>query len=574
MTKNLTALKAAQGIHGVSALVGFAPKNLAYIVYGVKDEFKYSEFLIPKKSGGSRTISSPIPKLKHVQARLAEHLTKCLLEIEVAEKVKPTCTLAHGFKPKLSIATNAKNHLGRRWVFNVDLSDFFPSINFGRVRGFFIKNKYFELDQATATLLAQIICHNNGLPQGAPTSPVVSNLIASNLDISLNRLARRHRCTYTRYVDDITFSTNRHIFSNEIGSPTEDITGAWVAGDELRYRVQKCGFSINPVKTRMQLRWSRQDVTGLVVNEKVNIPREYIKSVRSKCQYLTSGKQPFKKGSEAGGAPNIGVTVNQLQGMLAHILRIKGAELDYKRPKDWNAAPSYLISHRNFLDYMNFVSQAVPTILCEGETDNIYIRSALRSFDTLYPNLISDDGKKQLRVKLYRYTSTTNIVQALAGGTGDLKELIHAYHRRCERFHAPKPKQPTILVVDNDQGSKGKQGVFSAAKIVSKLPVVDGTSQFYHIVDNLYLVPTPLLPTVKDTMIEDFLEPGVRSAVLNGKTLNLDEKTFDSKKHYGKAIFAKNVVQKGAGKIKFDGYKPLLDAVNAAIQDYKSKLGP
>ncbi len=198
----------------------------------------------------------------------------------------------------------------------------------------------------------------------------------------------------------------------------------------------------------------------------------------------------------------------------------------------------------------------------------------MRAFDKFYPSLISDDGKKKLLVKLYRYTYTTNIVQGLAGGTGDLKELVHAYHRRCEKFQAPKPQQPTILIVDNDQGSKGKHGIFSAAKIVSKLPVVDGTSQFYHIVDNLYLVPTPLLPTGKDSMIEDFLESGVRKTVLNGKTLNLDEKTFDSKKHYGKAIFAKNVVQKGAGKIKFDGYKPLLDAVNAAIQDYKSKLGP
>ena len=367
MTKNLSAMKAAQGIHGMAALVGFAPKNLAYIVYGVKDEFKYTEFSISKKSGGSRTISSPIPKLKHVQARLAEHLTKCLHEIEIAEKVKPSCTLSHGFKPRLSIAKNAKNHVGRRWVLNVDLADFFPSINFGRVRGFFIKNKYFLMDHATATLLAQIICHNNSLPQGAPTSPVVSNLIASNLDISLNRLAKRHRCTYTRYVDDLTFSTSRQAFSNEIGFPTADFNGIWMAGDELRYRIQRCGFALNPVKTRMQLRWSRQDVTGLVVNEKVNIPREYVKNVRAKCEHLISGKQPFHKKSKGTGAPNIAISVSQLQGMLAHILRIKGAELDYKRPKDWNAAPSYLASHRRFLDYLNFASQQNPTILGTSE---------------------------------------------------------------------------------------------------------------------------------------------------------------------------------------------------------------
>ena len=75
-------------------------------------------------------------------------------------------------------------------------------------------------------------------------------------------------------------------------------------------------------------------------------------------------------------------------------------------------------------------------------------------------------------------------------------------------------------------------------------------------------------------MIEDFLEPSVRKTILNGKTLNLDEKSFDPKKNYGKTIFAKYVVQRGATKIKFDGYKPLLDAINASIEDYKLKLAP
>jgi RNA-directed DNA polymerase len=134
--------------------------------------------------------------------------------------------------------------------------------------------------------------------------------------------------------------------------------------------------------------------------------------------------------------------------------------------------------------------------------------------------------------------------------------------------------QPTIIVVDNDQGSNGKQGVFAAAKNVSKLPIVDGSHQFYHVIDNLYLVPTPLLPPAKESMIEDFLEPHIRKKILNGKTLNLDEKTFDSSKHYGKVAFAKSVVQKEAEQINFSGYKMLLDAINAAIEDYKVKSAP
>ena len=212
MTKNLAALRNANGLHGIAHLIGFKPKNLAYILYGIPDEYKYSEFAIPKKSGGERSIRSPIPKLKHVQRRLAKRLSMCLAEIDELEGVQRKCTLSHGFRPNLGVATNAAPHVRRRWVFNIDLEDFFPSINFGRVRGYFIKNKHFALNEGSATILAQICCWRNELPQGAPTSPVISNLLASTLDIALNRLARRERCTYTRYADDITFSTNKKSF--------------------------------------------------------------------------------------------------------------------------------------------------------------------------------------------------------------------------------------------------------------------------------------------------------------------------------------------------------------------------
>lgn len=574
MTRKLEDLKAAKGINGIAGLIGFAPKNLAYIVYGIPDEQKYKEFTVPKKSGGERLISSPIPKLKHVQSRLAEHLSGCLSEVELAEKVKPGCALSHGFKPDHSIITNAKNHVGRCWVFNVDLENFFPSINFGRVRGFFLKNRHFVLDPSSATLLAQIICHNNGLPQGSPTSPVISNLIASNLDISLNKLARRHRCTYTRYADDITFSTNRKEFSAEIALPVSDSKGAWVAGDELRYRIKKSGFLLNSSKTRMQFEWSRQDVTGLVVNDKVNVPREYIKNVRSKCDYYVRGVPVFKKGSIKGNIPDHPITAEHLRGMLGHILNIKGAELDYKRPKEWKDAPSYMKTHRRFLDYINFASHSSPKILCEGETDNIYVRSALRSLDKHYPTLISSDGTKNLGVTLFKYRRTTHIIQALNGGTGDFKDLIYSFHSRCKEFLTNKPAHPVILLVDNDQGSKGKNGVFAAAKNVSGLPHVDGSQAFYYLKDNLYLVPTPLLPPKTDTMIEDLLDASVKKNVLGRKTLNLDEKTFDPSQHYGKAIFAKNVVLKNEKTINFEGFRPLLDALAAVLDDYKARPWP
>ena len=118
--------------------------------------------------------------------------------------------------------TNAYIHKRRRYVLNLDLEDFFPSFNFGRVRGFFIKDKHFALHERVETIIAQIACHDNELPQGSPCSPVISNLIAHLLDVRLARLAKAHKCTYSRYADDITFSTNRKEFPSDLAAPAHE----------------------------------------------------------------------------------------------------------------------------------------------------------------------------------------------------------------------------------------------------------------------------------------------------------------------------------------------------------------
>jgi RNA-directed DNA polymerase len=114
-------------------------------------------------------------------------------------------------------------------TYSMPIKDFFPSINFGRVLGLFTKDRNFPLEPKVATVIAQIPCHNNQLPQGSPCSPVISNLIAHLLDIHLNKVARAGRCTHTRYVDDLTFSTNEKDFPTAVARLVSGSSDAWGA---------------------------------------------------------------------------------------------------------------------------------------------------------------------------------------------------------------------------------------------------------------------------------------------------------------------------------------------------------
>lgn len=183
----LALLKSATSRDDVAALLQTSKKGFASILYMRPIASRYSVFDIPKKGGGNRVIKAPDEKLKLLQQKLSLLLQDCLDEVNVANGVKDT--IAHGFKRRCSIITNAKRHRNKRWVFNLDLRDFFPSIHFGRVRGFFIKNRNFALHEDVATVLAQIACDGSALPQGSPCSPVVSNLIAHTLDMRIVRLA-------------------------------------------------------------------------------------------------------------------------------------------------------------------------------------------------------------------------------------------------------------------------------------------------------------------------------------------------------------------------------------------------
>ncbi|MEH2260493.1 reverse transcriptase domain-containing protein [Nostoc sp.] len=255
----------------IADLLEVSYPRLVYHIYLVETDKRYKTFEIPKKSGGIRQISTPITALKIIQTKLNQVL-------QTVYEIKPS---VHGFVMGKNIVTNAQAHTKKRYVLNLDLTDFFPSINFGRVRGMFMATPY-GLHPDVATVLAQICCHNNQLPQGAPTSPIVTNMICAKMDSQLQRLAKEYKATYTRYADDITFSTTLPKFPEELAYiVAEEYVDKIFIGNRLLSIINENGFEVNNPKNRLQVKGNHQEVTGLTTNLFPNVDRRYVRQVRA-----------------------------------------------------------------------------------------------------------------------------------------------------------------------------------------------------------------------------------------------------------------------------------------------------
>ena len=227
----------------------------------------YQERRIPKRSGGERVLSVPSEELKSLQRRLLRRLLKRL-------RCHPA---ARGFQPGESIVTNALPHVGRAVVVRLDLKDFFPATAAWRVHRYFRRIGW---NRPAARLLTRLCTHQGGLPQGAPTSPRLSNLINYRLDRRIAALASKLEVGYTRYADDITLSF-----------PTDD-------RDRVRYLIRFVrrvaaaeGYRVHGQrKMRVRRRHQQQCVTGLVVNAGVRLPRRTRRWLRAVEHHLRTGR--------------------------------------------------------------------------------------------------------------------------------------------------------------------------------------------------------------------------------------------------------------------------------------------
>lgn len=241
---------AKAGRVSVRALNYYAYKNQAA---------RYRTFRIAKRARGeTREIKAPVPGLQRIQRLLLLCMTAVFGQGHDS---------AHGFLPGRSVLTNAQPHADRTFVLNLDLKNFFPATHIGRVVAV-LQLPPFRLPKQVAYLIANLCCDQGALPQGAPTSPLLTNVVCQRLDRRLRQLAARFKCHYTRYADDLTFSSNRHVF----GPNFHAALNAVLASE---------GYEQNLKKQRLQLPHMRQEVTGVVVNDFPNVPKDFLRQLRA-----------------------------------------------------------------------------------------------------------------------------------------------------------------------------------------------------------------------------------------------------------------------------------------------------
>jgi RNA-directed DNA polymerase len=558
----LVALKNCTTVGDLATMLGFKPAALGYVARKHPDKDKYKEFYIPKRSGGQRVIHAPIDSLKLAQRRLAAVLEDCLLEIETGLGVR--YRLAHGYRKKHSILTNAAVHCRQRYVFNFDLADFFPSIHFGRVRGFFISNRNFELHPNIALLIAQLTCHEAKLPQGAPTSPIISNLIGNILDIRLSKLAKANGCAYTRYADDITISTSRPQFPEGIAVQVPG-SNAWTLGKEASALVAACRFKVNASKTRMQFWRSRQEVNSIVVNRFPNVNVHYRRMLRAMVERLRSTNEFAYAVAELDGAGSTKMTEklgtrNQLQGMLNFAIQVERSRLVGDAPPPELSANEKQL--RRFLFYTTFANHGQPILMSEGKTDGIHLACAIKSLASSFPALAAPATGAPL-IRFLRTSRSIERIFALTGGDGPLKKFVLQYQQEYVQIKGPKGANPVIVLFDNDSGASG---VVSALANIYKITFLPG-QQYARVYDNLYVVLTSPFAKGADHCIERCFDASTLSTTLGGKTLSLTNKELGPTE-YGKAWFAEKVVKPNAATIDFAGFTSLLATLSQIVSTH------
>lgn len=548
--------------------IGVKLQTLTYLLYIKKIDNCYNTLEIPKKNGDTRTICVPNKNLKKVQKKLYNKLSTYYDEIKTQNNF--TSKISHGFEKNRSIVTNAEVHKNKRYVVNLDLLDFFPSINFGRVRSYFIKNNYFEINDDIATILAQLTCYKGTLPQGAPTSPLIANMICNIMDIRILKIAKKYRLDYTRYADDLTFSTNNKYFLNDYDKFLEDIKNI----------IHRSGFELNSKKTRLLFSNSRQEVTGLVVNKKISVPKEYYKNTRAMAHSLYKNGY-FLIDDEVG-------TIEQLEGRFSFINQINLYNIDNKKKDMWHLN-SKEKQYQKFMIYKTFYANEKPLIITEGKTDVLYIKAALKKYYKYFPNLITkkDNGNFVFHVNFFKRKQKHSYYLNLAkDGADTIKNIYSNCYIKTKnnknittvhdfkKLRGERETNPVILIFDNEMVSNKDRPL---KKFLNEIKVNASQKDklkenlYINICDNLYLCTYQLNnKEACEIEIEDLFPADVLEHEINGRKFSKKDSTHDNG-FYGKNEFSQYVYS-NYESIDFSNFISLLSAINEIIELYPNNI--
>ncbi len=272
----------------------------------------YHQFSISRDNKKPRIINAPDKRLKYLQGKIAALLNGLY---RVRHPV-------HGFVPNKSVKSNAQAHLRKRYILNMDIKDFFPTITENRIVGLL---ESLGMQSEVAETIGIVCCLNSRLPQGAPSSPILSNMICFRLDKQLLSFAKRMRCIYTRYADDITFSSHQPmsaIFEGQVpaaGKFPPDLLCA-----EIQQIFSGNGFALNENKSHYADRHSRRMVTGLKVNELLNVDRKFVRNIRATLYSIeTLGLKAAQKKYEDSHSGKSSIEAH-LRGKLSWLGFIRG----------------------------------------------------------------------------------------------------------------------------------------------------------------------------------------------------------------------------------------------------------
>lgn len=547
LPSQLDFLKAAKTRHDLALILGVEIQFFTRVLYERPYKSRYSTFYIPKKNGELRKIIAPDKKLSEIQSRLAAVLYDCRAEIAKIEA--STMASSYGFEKKRSPIHNARKHLARRYVLNFDLKDFFPSIHIGRVKGVLIKDRNFELNPNIAMLISQIACHEGRLPQGSPLSPVISNMVAQILDRRLRKFANIARCSYSRYVDDITFSTNLRDFPKSVA---EFKDGSWQLSKSLAKIVEKAGYEINHSKTRMQERHQRQIVTGLTVNSKPLPNVDYRKNTRAMCHKL------FNEGKYWIAENKYDISKNP-----KHIRPIKG-RVSYishiaQQSKDADAGElSVEKLQKKFVHFESFVLRKRAIIIPEGVTDRLYLKMAIRHKELIPKSLVESDEK--LKFEIFNPTRSKRNYLKVGDGAQQIKDFMFRYITLKKNYKFYPGNTAIIGLLDSDS-----EGLKVLKKLENNFQVTTLSDSSLYLGNNLYIVC--LNHNGENKEIENYFPYKLLEKKIDGRAFELISKTGET---YSKKEFAKFVVPKFAAKSDFEEFKKIFNSIDECIKHNSS----